>query len=163
MALRKRARESPTPVVPLFSAQAFLDTSGLGRTIVEYHRGETIFTQGDDCEDVLYIQAGGVKLSMRSRRGKDAVVAQLGPGDFFGESCLADQPLRTSTATAITPSVILVVSKDRMMRTLRTHQAMSGRFITHMLSRNARIEEDLAAQIFSGREKHPQSRPSARR
>lgn len=162
MALRKRARERPTPIVP-FSAQAFLASAGLGRSVIEYHRGETIFTQGDDCEDVLYIQAGGVKLSMRSRRGKDAVVAQLGPGDFFGESCLADHPLRTSTATAITPSVILLVSKDRMMRTLRTHPAMSSRFITHMLSRNARIEEDLAAQIFNGREKHPQSRPAARR
>ena len=161
MALRTRARKSPTPIVP-FSAQTFLDSSGLGRTIVEYRRGETIFTPGDECEDILYIQAGGVKLTMQSPTGKEALVATLGPGDFFGESCLTDQLVRTSTATAITPSVILLVGKDRMMRTLRTHPSMSGRFISHMLSRNARIEEDLANQIFSVRHTRPQSRPATR-
>lgn len=161
MALRTRARKSPTPIVP-FSAQRFLDSSGLGRAVVEYHRGETIFTQGDDCEDVLYIQAGGVKLTIRSPTGKEAVVAMLGPGDFFGESCLADEPTRTSNATAITPSVILVVGKDRMMRTLRTHLAMSSRFIAHMLSRNARIEEDLAAQMLNPVAMAPHARSTIR-
>jgi CRP/FNR family transcriptional regulator, cyclic AMP receptor protein len=161
MALRKWARKSPTPIVP-FSAQVFLGSSGLGRTIGEYRRGETIFTQGDDSEDVLYIQAGGVRLTMRSPSGKEALVATLGPGDFFGESCLADQPLRTSTATAITPSVILLVGKDRMTRTLRTHPAMAGRFITHMLSRNARAEEDLADQIFRSPKMTAPSRTAVR-
>jgi CRP-like cAMP-binding protein len=145
MAPGKRVRRSPTPIVP-FSAQLFLDSPGLGRVVADYHRGETIFTQGDDCEDVLYIQAGGVRLTMRSPTGQVALVATLGSGDFFGESCLADQSVRTSTATAITPSVILVVGKDRMMRTLRTHPSVSGRFIAHMLSRNARLEEDLVDQ-----------------
>jgi CRP/FNR family cyclic AMP-dependent transcriptional regulator len=79
---------------PAFNAQAFLDSAGLSTKIVEYGRGETIFTQGDPCEDVLYIQRGGVKLSVLSKTGREAVVAMIGPGDFFGEGCLAGQPIR---------------------------------------------------------------------
>ena len=85
----------------------------MAKTIAEYGRGETIFTQGDACEDVLYIQTGGVKLSVLSKTGREAVVAMLGPGDFFGEGCLAGQPVRMGSATAITPSVILFVGKEK--------------------------------------------------
>jgi CRP/FNR family transcriptional regulator, cyclic AMP receptor protein len=121
--------------------------------VAEYGRGETIFTQGDACEDVLYIQTGGVKLSVLSKTGREAVVAMLGPGDFFGEGCLAGQPVRMGSATAITPSVILSVGKARMVRLLHQQHAMSDRFISHMLARNIRIEEDLIDQLFNSSEK----------
>ncbi len=152
MELRKAFRAG-TRAVPAFNAQAFLDSSGLAKTIVQYGRGETIFTQGDACEDVLYIQTGGVTLSVRSKTGREAVVAMLGPGDFFGEGCLAGQLVRMGSATAITPSVILLVGKDKMVRLLHKQHAMSDRFISHMLSRNIRIEEDLLDQLFNSSEK----------
>src|SRR6202521_4335494 len=93
---------------PAFNAQAFLDSAGLSKKIVEYRRGETIFTQGDPCEDILYIQTGGVKLSVLSKTGREAVVAMLGPGDCFGEGCLAGQPVRMGSATAVTSSMVLL-------------------------------------------------------
>ena len=99
-----------------FSAQAFLDSPGIARKIVEYRRAEVIFAQGDPCDSVLYIQKGGVKLSVLSKTGREAVVAMLGPGDFFGEGCLAGQPVRMGSATAITDSIILLVDKDQMVR-----------------------------------------------
>jgi CRP/FNR family transcriptional regulator, cyclic AMP receptor protein len=151
MELRKAA--FATRAVPAFDAQAFLDSSGVAKTVVEYGRGETIFTQGDACEDVLYIQTGGVKLSVLSKTGREAVVAMLGPGDFFGEGCLAGQPVRMGSATAITPSVILAVGKAKMVRLLHQQHAMSDRFISHMLARNIRIEEDLIDQLFNSSEK----------
>ena len=100
-------------VAPAFDVQAFLRTSGVAKKIVEYRPGETIFTQGDLCEDVLYVQSGGVKLSVLSKTGKEAVVAMLGPGDFFGEGCLAGQLVRMGSATATTACAILLVRKDR--------------------------------------------------
>ncbi len=136
-----------------FNAQAFLDSSGVAKTIRAYGRSESIFTQGDPCDHVLYIQSGGVKLSVLSKGGREAVVAMLGPGDFFGEGCLAGQPLRMGSATAITPSVILLVAKNKMVRLLHKQHAMSDRFISHMLSRNIRIEEDLIDQLFNSSEK----------
>jgi CRP-like cAMP-binding protein len=136
-----------------FDADSFLASSGTKKTIVEYARGETVFTQGDACRHVLYIQAGGIKLSVRSKTGREAVVALLGPGDFFGEECLSGQPSRRGGATAMTPSTILFVGKDNMIRLLRTQPAMSDRFISHMLSRNIRIEEDLLDQLFNSCEK----------
>src|SRR5438093_1270786 len=139
--------------VPRFNAQAFLESAGVSKTIVEYGRNETIFTQGDACENVLYIKTGGVKLSVLSKTGKEAVVAMLGPGDFFGEGCLAGQPVRMGSATAITPSVILLVAKEKMVRLLHKQHAMSDRFIAHMLARNIRIEEDLIDQLFNSSEK----------
>jgi CRP/FNR family transcriptional regulator, cyclic AMP receptor protein len=136
-----------------FSAQAFLDSAGVARTIVEYRRADVIFTQGDPCESVLYIQKGGVKLSVLSKTGKEAVVAMLGPGDFFGEGCLAGQSVRMGSATAITASTILFVDKDEMVRLLHQQHALSDRFIAHMLARNIRIEEDLVDQLFNSSEK----------
>jgi CRP/FNR family cyclic AMP-dependent transcriptional regulator len=136
-----------------FNIQAFLDSAGIARKIVEYGRAEVIFTQGEACDTVLYIQRGGVKLSVRSKTGREAVVAMLGPGDFFGEGCLAGQSVRMGTATAITSSTILLVDKDLMVRLLHRQHALSDRFIAHMLSRNIRIEEDLIDQLFNSSEK----------
>ena len=138
---------------PDFNAQAFLDSAGLAKTIVQYGRDEVIFTQGDACEHVLYVQSGGVKLSVLSKTGKEAVVAMLGPGDFFGEGCLAGQPVRMGSATAMTPSAILRVEKAQMVRLLHRQHEMSDRFIAHMLTRNIRIEEDLIDQLFNSSEK----------
>src|SRR5437763_6579471 len=136
-----------------FNAQSFLASAGLAKRIETFARDEIVFAQGDRCDNVLYIQQGGVKLSLLSKTGREAVVAMLGPGDFFGEGCLAGQPLRIGTATAITPSTILLVDKARMVRLLHKQHAMSDRFITHMLARNIRIEEDLVDQLFNSSEK----------
>jgi CRP-like cAMP-binding protein len=136
-----------------FNAQAFLESAGVPQTIVQYGRGKTIFAQGDSCEHVLYIQTGGVKLSVLSKTGREAVVAMLGPGDFFGEGCLAGQSVRMGSATATSASTILVVGKEEMVGLLHKQHAMSDRFISHMLARNIRIEEDLIDQLFNSSEK----------
>ena len=151
--MRTKRVTRPPPKAPPFNAQAFLDSAGVARTVLDYEPGQTIFAQGDVCEDVLYIQSGGVKLSVLSKNGREAVVAMLGPGDFFGEGCLAGQPVRMGSATALTPSVILLVRKEKMVRLLHRQHAMSDRFISHMLSRNIRIEEDLVDQLFNSSEK----------
>jgi CRP/FNR family transcriptional regulator, cyclic AMP receptor protein len=136
-----------------FNARAFLESAGISKKIEEYRRGETIFAQGDRCDSVMYIQAGGVKLSVLSRAGREAVVAILGPGDFFGEGSLTGQRSRTGSATAITPSTVLVVERNRMVRALHRHHTMSDRFISHVLSRHVRLEQDLIDQLFNSSEK----------
>ena len=136
-----------------FNARAFLDSAGLSKEIVEYARSEAIFSQGDRSKSVMYIQRGGVKLSVLSKTGREAVVAMLGPGEFFGEGCLAGQPFRIGSATAITPSTILVIDKEEMVKVLHQQHALSDRFISHMLSRNGRIEQDLIDQLFNSSEK----------
>ena len=103
--------------------------------------------------DVLYIQKGGIKLSVVNEVGKEAVVAMLGPGDFFGEGWLAGQPVRMGTATAITPTTLLVIEKREMIRVLHAEHAFSDRFVAYMLSRNIRIEQDLVDQLFNSSEK----------
>jgi CRP/FNR family transcriptional regulator, cyclic AMP receptor protein len=138
---------------PPFSVQAFLDTSGISKSVVRYARNEAIFAQGDACTHVLYIQSGGVKLSVLSKTGREAVVAMLGPSDFFGEGALAGQPFRMGSASAITPSAILHVGKEQMVKLLHKQHTMADRFITHMLARNIRIEEDLIDQLFNSSEK----------
>jgi CRP/FNR family cyclic AMP-dependent transcriptional regulator len=138
----------------MFNAQAYLDSAGIAKKIVEYGRNAVIFTQGDACEHVLYIQKGGVKLSVLSKAGREAVVAMLGPGEFFGEGCLAGQSVRMGSATAMADNTtILLVDKDQMVRLLHKQHALSDRFITHMLARNIRIEEDLVDQLFNSSEK----------
>jgi CRP-like cAMP-binding protein len=112
-----------------------------------------VYSQGDTCDAVMYIQAGGVKLSVLSKTGREAVVAMLGPGEFFGEGCLAGQPFRMGTASATSDSSILRVDKDEMVALLHKQHAMSDRFIAHMLARNIRIEEDLVDQLFNSSEK----------
>jgi CRP-like cAMP-binding protein len=136
-----------------FSVQGFLDSAGVAKRVVPYRRGESIFAQGEACEHVWYIQSGGVKLSVLSKTGKEAVVAMLGPGDFFGEGCLAGQELRMGSATAVTPSAILRIEKAHMAQLLHKQHAMSDRFISHILTRNIRIEEDLIDQLFNSSEK----------
>jgi CRP/FNR family cyclic AMP-dependent transcriptional regulator len=136
-----------------FNAQGFLESAGVAKTIVRYQRGESIYRQGDPCDHVMYVQAGGVKLSVLSKTGREAVVGMLGPGDFFGEGCLAGQPLRMGSATTIAPSTILLVGKQAMVRLLHKQRGMSDRFIAHMLARNIRIEEDLVDQLFNSSEK----------
>jgi CRP/FNR family cyclic AMP-dependent transcriptional regulator len=140
-------------MVPPFNAQMFLDSAGVAKNVAQYARGDAIFKQGEVCKHVLYIQAGGVKLSVLSKTGREAVVAMLGPGDFFGEGCLAGQRLRMGSATAIVPSQILRVGKGEMIRLLHKQHAMSDRFIAHILARNIRIEEDLIDQLFNSSEK----------
>ena len=136
-----------------FDAQAFLDSAGVAREIVAYRRSEAIFSQGDAGDSVIYIQKGGVKLSVVSPVGREAIVAMLGPGDFCGEAGLAGQSVRSATATAITPTTALVIGRAEMVRVLRAEHALSDRFIAYMLSRNTRIEEDLIDQLFNSNEK----------
>jgi CRP/FNR family cyclic AMP-dependent transcriptional regulator len=137
----------------VFNAQVFLDSAGVARKVSEFRRGETIFSQGDLGKNVLYIQSGGVKLSVVNETGKEAVVAILGPGDFFGEGCLAGQPIRMGTATAITPTTALVIEKNEMIRVLHAEHEFSDRFIAYMLVRNIRVEQDLIDQLFNSSEK----------
>ncbi len=122
-----------------FNAQAFLDSAGLARKIVRYRRLEKIYAQGDPTTGVKYIQEGAVKLSVVNEVGKEAIVAILGPGDFFGEGCLAGQRICMGTATAITPTAILFIEKNEMLRALHTEHSLSDRFMSYILSRNIRI------------------------
>ena len=136
-----------------FDAEGFLESAGIERSIVEYRAGDAIYTQGDSCDHVLYIQRGNVKLSVLSKSGREAVVAMLGEGEFFGEGCLAGQPVRMGSAAATTDTAVLRVDKDRMVHLLHEQRALSDRFIAHMLARNIRIEEDLVDQLFNSSEK----------
>jgi CRP/FNR family cyclic AMP-dependent transcriptional regulator len=137
----------------IFSVQAFLDSAGIARTIVEYRRSQKLYSQGDPGSTVMYIQKGGVKLSVVNELGKEAVVALLGPGDFLGEGCLAGAPFRMGIATAITPTTILVIEKKEMIRVLHEEHKLSDRFIAYLISRNIRVEEDLVDQLFNSIEK----------
>ena len=136
-----------------FNAQAFLDSAGAAREILAYRRSETIFSQGDAGDSVFYIQKGGVRLSVISKIGREAIVAMLGPGDFCGEGGLAGQSVRMATATALTPTTALMIGKAEMVRVLHSEHSLSDRFIAYMLSRNIRIEEDLIDQLFNSSEK----------
>ena len=136
-----------------FDVQVFLDSAGVARRIVEYRQSQKIFSQGDPTNNVLYIQKGGIKLSVVNEVGKEAVVAMLGRGDFFGEGGLAGQPVRMGTATAISATTLLVIEKKEMVRLLHAEQAFSDRFIAYMLARNIRIEQDLIDQLFNSSEK----------
>jgi CRP-like cAMP-binding protein len=136
-----------------FDAQAFLDSAGVARRVVEYRGSQKIYSQGDPAKSVMYVQKGGVKLSVVNEVGKEAVLAILGPGDFFGEGAMAGQSVRMGTATAITPTTLLGIEKSEMIRVLHAEHAFSDRFVSYMLSRNIRIEEDLIDQLFNSSEK----------
>jgi CRP/FNR family cyclic AMP-dependent transcriptional regulator len=136
-----------------FNAQEFLDSAGIARNVKQFKRGELVYSQGDAAKSVLYLQEGGVKLSVVNEVGKEAVVGILGPGDFFGEGCLAGQSVRMGIATSITPSTVLVIEKSEMFKVLHEQHELSDRFITFMLARNIRIEEDLVDQLFNSSEK----------
>jgi CRP/FNR family transcriptional regulator, cyclic AMP receptor protein len=139
--------------LPRFSVEAFLASAGMFRRVVEYRGSEKIYSQGEPAKDVMYIQKGGVKLSVINELGKEAVVAVLGPGDFFGEGSMAGQSVRMGTASTITPTTLLVIEKKEMMRMLHSEHTFSDRFMAYMLSRNIRIEEDLIDQLFNSSEK----------
>ena len=144
---RRKARR------PAFDAQAFLESAAVARGVGAFARGETVFRQGDASTEVFYLVSGGVKLSVVSQAGREAVVALLGPGDFFGEGCLTGQTIRVGSATAIASSAIMRIPKAKMVQLLHQQHAMSDRFIAHLLSRNRRIEEDLVDQLFNSSEK----------
>ena len=137
----------------IFDVEAFLNSPKVTSRRADYPKAAAIFAQGDSANAVLYIQQGSVKLSVLSESGKEAVVAILGPGDFFGEGALAGQPVRLASATAMTESRILIVPKRQMIRLLHEQHTFSDRFIAHMLARNTRLEEDLVDQLFNASEK----------
>jgi len=137
----------------IFDAPAYLASAGVARKVVEYRKSEKAYSQGDPATHVLYIQQGGVKLTVVNPVGKEAVVAVLGPGDFFGEGCLARESVRRETAAALTPATVLAIQKNEMIRMLHSERAFADRFITYMLERNGRIEEDLIDQLFNSSEK----------
>lgn len=136
-----------------FDLDVFLDAGGVRRRLGKYPRHGVIYSQGSTANEVLYIARGGIKLSVTSTLGKEAVVAMLGPGDFFGEGCLAGQPLRTGTATALVPTELIRIAKGEMARMLDEQHDFSNKFIRHILGRNIRIEEDLVDQLFNSSEK----------
>ena len=133
--------------------ERYLESTGPASTVVHYRKGEVIFAQGDPGADVRYVQNGALKLSVLSRVGKEAVVAMLTAGDFFGEGALAGQSIRIGTATAVVACRVLVIEKDAMVKLLHDEPAFSDRFISYMLTRNMRIEADLVDQLFNSSEK----------
>jgi CRP/FNR family cyclic AMP-dependent transcriptional regulator len=147
-----RSLEKATTARP-FDVRAFLASHGSDKDVSKYDRGETVFVQGDACDGVRYVESGGIKVSVRSKTAREAVVGILGPDEFFGEGCLTGTRLRTSCATAITPSVVRRVGKARMILFLHDRRAMSDQFIAHLLSRRIRIEQDLVDQLFNSTEK----------
>jgi CRP/FNR family cyclic AMP-dependent transcriptional regulator len=138
---------------PLFDPKSFLAKVGEGKTIAEYSKSQMVFSQGDPANAVFYIQKGKVKLTVVSNAGKEAVIALLGAGDFLGEGCLAGQPVRMATATAISSSSIVRLEKEAMIRVLHEEPAFSEMFLSYVLSRNMRIEEDLVDQLFNSSER----------
>lgn len=136
-----------------FNAQAFLDSAGVTRKIKQVDRAEVVYSQGEAAKNVMYLQDGSIKLSVVNGAGKEAVVGILGPGDFFGEGCLAGQSIRMGTATAITASKVHVIEKSEMLKVLHEQHALSDQFIAFMLARNIRVEEDLIDQLFNSSEK----------
>jgi CRP/FNR family transcriptional regulator, cyclic AMP receptor protein len=136
-----------------FDAEAYLASTEGASRVVRYRAGEVIFAQGEASLDVRYVQRGAIKISVLSRIGKEAVVALLSPGDFFGEGALAGQTVRIGTATAVSACTVLVIPKQAMIALLHKHPAFSKRFITYMLARNIRVEADLVDQLFNSSEK----------
>lgn len=136
-----------------FDAKSFLETAGLGKRVVNYALNDVVFSQGDPCDSVMYVRSGGIRLTVVSQAGREAVVATVSPGDFFGEGALAGHPVRLGTARATMPSAITIVPKRQMIRLLRKERTFSNRFIAHMLLRNARLEADLIDQLFNSSEK----------
>jgi len=131
----------------------FLAGLSRGKTVLEYGADRTIFLQGDPADSVWYLQHGKVKLAVTSQQGKEAIVTVLGDNEFFGEGCLAGQLLRISTATAVSDCTLYRIEKALMVRLLHEEQGISEMFVTHLLSRNIRFEEDLVDQLFNSSEK----------
>ena len=140
------------PAAPVAPVSA-IEWTGLQTQRFDYAPGATIFAQGDPAASVMYVDSGSVRLSVLSHAGKEAVIAVLDVGHFFGEGCLASQTRRMATASAMGPTSVTVVGKDDMVRHLHAQPAFADRFLTHMLTRNIRIEEDLIDQLFNSSEK----------
>ncbi len=150
----KARRTKATRAAPLsFDPNAFLTRIEEGKTTRSYRSKHVVYSQGDAADAVFYVQSGKVKLSVVSARGKEAVIGIVEPGGFFGEGCLAAQPLRVSSATVLDPSSILRVDKTHMIRSLHREQEFAELFIAYLLSRNVRMEEDLVDQLFNSSEK----------
>jgi CRP/FNR family transcriptional regulator, cyclic AMP receptor protein len=139
--------------IPRFEAAKYLATAGIQRKITSYRKGQVVFSQGDQCSEVHFLQKGAVKLGILSAAGKEAVIAIMYEGDFFGEGCIAGQPLRVATATATEPTTTLAIERKEMLRVLHDEHEFSDRFVAHMLKRNVRVEEDLTDQLFNSSEK----------
>jgi CRP/FNR family transcriptional regulator, cyclic AMP receptor protein len=136
-----------------FDVKVFLTNANGGRMIVSYRDKSRVFSQGDPADAIFYIQKGKVKLTVVSKRGKEAVIALLGEGDFFGEGCLAGQPVRMATAVALSSCSIMKLEKGPVVRLLHEEPSFAEMFVTHLLSRNIKIEEDLVDQLFNSSEK----------
>jgi CRP/FNR family transcriptional regulator, cyclic AMP receptor protein len=149
----KTAKLKKNGKVGVFDPQVFLDTAGVAREVAEFRRNESIYTQGEAANSVMYVQKGGVKFSVVNGSGREAVVAMFGPSDFFGEGCMAGQTVRMGTATAITPTTLLVIEKDELLRVLHAEHELSDHFIRYMLAHNIQVEEDLIDQLFNSSEK----------
>jgi CRP/FNR family transcriptional regulator, cyclic AMP receptor protein len=136
-----------------FDAQVFLARVGEGKSILEFQKGQNVFAQGDLADTVFYIQKGKIKLTVLSDLGKEAVIGILGPGQFFGEGCMNGHKLRMSTTTAMENCVITAIAKTTMIAALRDEPQFSQMFLTYLLTRNSRIEEDLVDQLFNSSER----------
>jgi CRP-like cAMP-binding protein len=149
----KRKPKSISPRKGEFNAQAFLDSAGVARKVKRFKRAEIIFSQGSPADSVMYVQEGAVKITALSAVGKEAIIAILHAGDFFGEGCMAGQPLRVGNATTIAASTVLVIEKQEMAHVLHDQHELSDLFINFVLMRNIRIEEDLIDRLFNSTEK----------
>jgi CRP/FNR family cyclic AMP-dependent transcriptional regulator len=136
-----------------FDPQQYLSSADQSCRVVKFKKKEVIFTQDDRCVDIFYIQSGNAKVTVVNAQGKEAVVAIMGPGDFLGEGCIINNPVRLATATAITPLKATVIEKAKMIRLLSGQQEFAGKFIEYMLERNIKIEADLVNQLFNSSEK----------
>jgi CRP/FNR family transcriptional regulator, cyclic AMP receptor protein len=150
----KRSREKARSAeVSKFSLKVFLSSVGPGRSAAKYTPKKDIFRQGDPADSVFFIQSGKIEISVTSKHGREGVIAMLGAGDFFGEGCLAGQPLHMASAIALTESVIIRIEKGTMIRLLREEPALSEKFMSFLLSRNIQFEEDLVDQLFNSSER----------
>jgi len=151
--MRKSEVRPPAPTPPSFDLPTFLESGGVAGKVVRFENEAVIYSQGDPCDTVYYVQTGGVKLRVLSHAGKEAIVALLGPSDFFGEGGLAEQPARMATAVATNETSLLVVEKQQMSRLLHEQDALLERFLAYVLARNIRIEADLVDHLFNSSEK----------
>jgi len=149
----ERSTNGNTASGPPFDPEKILATAGLGRGIAAYSEQKVILSQGDDADAVFYIKKGKIKVAVLSPEGKEAVVALLGPDEFVGEGCLIGQAKRLATASAMTECQLMRVERTEIMRVLHDEPAFSQMFVAHILTRNARVEEDLVDQLFNSTEK----------
>jgi CRP/FNR family transcriptional regulator, cyclic AMP receptor protein len=136
-----------------FDPKVFLATVNHGRKISPYRKGAVVFRQASPADAVFYVSKGRIKIVVSSSEGREAVIALLGPGEFFGEGCLIGQPLRLATARAVVDSEVMRVAKAEMLRVLHAEPAFGELFTVHLLTRNSRVEEDLVDQLFNSSEK----------